>query len=187
MPRGKMLDTFEAAEKAGPYDEYPVLTGEVDPQLHLSRNDRPQPFYLTCEKDCVLVQMSGNAFVDMRDSSVLRFKLVPGDYAYIPGGTPHRITPTQDSAQYRYKARDAGLEAISFYCSACDGLLYRETWDTSGEVPQAAYLRVTERFNGEPELRTCAGCAHESPPIDLRGFRWRQIAEELSQEEESAW
>src|SRR5262252_2071864 len=63
MNRSRALSIFQEAKAAGPYDEYPVLPPDIDPQLHLSRNDRPQPFFLICEHDCVLTQMSGRATV----------------------------------------------------------------------------------------------------------------------------
>ncbi len=185
-----MLDTFEAAKESGPYDEYPVLPAGIDPQLHLSLNDRPQPFHLVCEKDTVLVQMSGKAKVEMRDSSVLSFNLVPGDYAYIPAGTPHRILPSEPSIQYRYKAEHCGLEAASFYCESCGELLLQDTWDTAVELPQAAYLRVVETFNGDEALRKCTKCSTVQAPVGLAGYRWREIVDELSApqvETEAAW
>lgn len=189
MPRRRMLDTFDTAKDLGPYDEYPVLSEQVDPQLHLSVNDRPQPFHLTCEKDCMLVQMSGKARLELRDSSVLFFDLVPGDYAYVPAGTPHRIIPSEPSIQYRYKAEHAGLEAVTFYCEACGTSLLKDTWDTAEELPQAAYLRVSSAFSADAALRRCTHCAHENPPVDLTGYRWREIVEELNspQAEEAAW
>lgn len=189
MPRGRMLLTFEAAKHSGPYDEYPVLVSGVDPQLHLSRNDRRQPFHVTCEKDTMLVQMSGQARVEFVDSSVRMFKMVPGDYIYVPGGTPHRIDPIEVSVQYRYKAEDAGLEAVSLYCDGCGELLFRETWHTSEEVPQRAYHRIVTRFNSEPNLRSCDSCGHTAEPVDLTDFRWQQIADELEagEEAEAAW
>ena len=54
MVRKRAFNIFQQAREAGPYDEYPVLPAEIDPQLHLSRNDRPQPFFLICERDTVL-------------------------------------------------------------------------------------------------------------------------------------
>lgn len=180
MPRRRMLDTFDTAKDLGPYDEYPVLTEGVDPQLHLSVNDRPQPFHLTCEKDCVLVQMSGKARLEMRNSSVLYFNLVPGDYAYVPAGTPHRILPSEPSIQYRYKAEHAGLEAATFYCDACGTVLLKDTWDTAEELPQAAYLRAVTTFNADESVRQCAQCRHSNPAIDMNGYRWGAIVEELS-------
>ena len=188
MPRRRMLDTFDTAKELGPYDEYPVLSEGVDPQLHLSVNDRPQPFHLTCEKDCVLVQMSGKARVEMRDSSVLYFNLVPGDYAYVPAGTPHRIVPSEPSIQYRYKAEQAGLEAVSFYCDACGTVLLKDTWDTAEELPQTAYLRVVTAFNADESVRHCSRCGHAAAPVDLTGYRWGAIAEELAAPQtEEAW
>ena len=189
MPRRRMLDTFDTAKDLGPYDEYPVLSEGVDPQLHLSVNDRPQPFHLTCGKDCILVQMSGKARLEMRDSSVLHFNLVPGDYAYVPAGTPHRIVPSEPSIQYRYKAEHAGLEAATFYCDACGTMLLKDTWDTADEVPQAAYLRVVTTFNADESVRRCSHCGHANPAVDLAGYRWQAIVEELAEpaEAEAAW
>lgn len=190
MARRRMLDTFEAAKEAGPYDEYPVLPSGIDPQLHLSRNDRPQPFHLICEKDCVLVQMSGLARVEMRDSSVLFFDLVPGDYAYVPAGTPHRIVPSESSIMYRYKAENAGLEATAFYCTRCPTLLAKDTWDTAVELPQAGYLRSVEAFNADETKRRCDQCSSVEAPVDLSDYRWAAIVEELSAAEaepENAW
>lgn len=187
MPRKHMLDTFEAAAAAGPYDEYPVLIAGVDPQLHLSRNDRPQPFHLTCEKDTILVQMSGAARVEMANGAVRYFDLVPGDYAYVPAGTAHRIVPGEPSIMYRYKAEVAGLEAASFHCEDCGQTLLEETWDTAEELPQAAYLRIVESFNTDEALRTC-NCGTVHPVVDLAGYRWKEIAGELTETEtESAW
>ena len=189
MPRRRMLDTFDTAKDLGPFDEYPVLSEGVDPQLHLSVNDRPQPFHLTCEKDCVLVQMSGKARLEMRDSNVLHFNLVPGDYAYVPAGTPHRIVPSEPSIQYRYKAEHAGLEAVTFYCDACGTMLMKDTWNTAEEVPQAAYLRATTTYNADDSVRSCAHCGHANAAVNLDGYRWRQIADELAagETEEAAW
>lgn len=187
MPRKHMLDTFEAAQDAGPYDEFPVLIAGVDPQLHLSRNDRPQPFHLTCEKDTILVQMSGAARVEMVNGAVRYFDLVPGDYAYVPAGISHRIVPSAVSIMYRYKAEQSGLESATFHCVKCDDVLLQETWDTGAELPQAAYLRIVQSFNADDALRTC-GCGEHHAAIDLAGYRWQAIVDELSAvETESAW
>jgi hypothetical protein len=182
MPRRRMLDTFEAARRAGPYDDYPVLPAGIDPQLHLSRNDRPQPFHLVCAKDCMIVQMTGNATVEFHDSTVLKFHLNPGDYVYVPAGTPHRIMPEGVAVQYRYKAEHGGLEAVAFYCEACSGPLHRDTFDTAEEIPQRAYLRAVQAFNGSADQRTCARCGHVHALVDLQGYRWNAIADELAEE-----
>jgi 3-hydroxyanthranilate 3,4-dioxygenase len=174
-----MLNTFKQAVDAGPYDEYPVLPPGVDPQLFLSRNDRPQPFYLVCEKDTMLIQMSGTGVVEFRDSSVNFFKTAPGDHIYVPAGTPHRITPNGVAIQYRYKAEQSGLEAVAWYCLHCGAALHRETWDTGDVLPQEGYLRATTAFNTDSAKRTCAACGHVHPTIDLDAFRWATIAREL--------
>ena len=88
MDRKRMLNGFKAAAEAGPYDEFPVLVPEVDPQVYLSRNDRPQPFYLICEKDTLLAQMAGTGRLFMKYSPVTVEPMQPGDFVYIPAGTP---------------------------------------------------------------------------------------------------
>lgn len=178
MSRKRMLHTFKEAADCGPYDEYPVLPPEVDPQLHLSRNDRPQPFFLVCEKDCVLIQMSGKGKVEFRDSSVLWQAMVPGDFIYVPARTPHRILPEETSVQYRYKARLAGLEAVCWYCPECGKRIALDAWDTAIELPQTGYLRAVREFNADAARRRCA-CGYEHPVIDLAPYRWEQVAEEL--------
>jgi len=179
MPRSRMFDTFREAPAFGPFDEYPVLSPGVDPQLHLSRNDRPQPFYLICGKDSVLVQMSGGATVHFKLSDVLRYRLRTGDFVYIPAGTPHCIVPEGIALNYRYKAERAGLEGVAWYCPRCDAEIHRDVWDTEVELPQEGYARASAAFNRDPALRACPACGVEHPPLDLHGFRWTDIAREL--------
>jgi 3-hydroxyanthranilate 3,4-dioxygenase len=176
-----MLHTFKEATDRGPYDEYPVLPPDVDPQLHLSRNDRPQPFFLICEKDCVLIQMSGKGKVEFRDSSVLWQPMVPGDFIYVPARTPHRIVPEEPSVQYRYKARNAGFEAVCWYCPHCGKRIAIDQWDTAEELPQDAYLRAVRGFNADAASRRCA-CGFEHPAVDLAPYRWEKIARELKED-----
>jgi hypothetical protein len=182
MTRKRMLNTFKEAEAAGPYDEYPVLPPDIDPQLHLSRNDRPQPFFLICEKDTVLVQMAGRCRVELRDSSVLWWDAVPGDFLYIPGGTPHRIVPDGLAIHYRYKAQASGLEGVRWYCTGCDSRVAEEIWDTAEMLPQEGYLEAVRRFNASPSARMCRHCGSEHPAIDLAPYRWEVIARELRDE-----
>ena len=180
MNRSRALSIFQEAKEAGPYDEYPVLPPDIDPQLHLSRNDRPQPFFLICEHDCVLTQMSGRATVFFKDANVLRFALRPGDFVYVPAGTPHRILPETESIQIRYKAREAGGEGAAWYCDKCGEEPWRSEWNTADELPQNGYWKSCEAFNQEVAHRTCTGCGTVAPTIDLNGFRWREVATELS-------
>jgi 3-hydroxyanthranilate 3,4-dioxygenase len=95
MKRKARFDTFKEAPSRGNYDEFPMLELGIDPQVHLSRNTVPQPFFLICEQDTVLAQLSGEARVEFRNSSVNFFRMVLGDYVYVPAGTPHRILPKE--------------------------------------------------------------------------------------------
>ena len=174
-----MLNGFRAAAEVGPYDEFPVLAPGIDPQVYLSRNDRPQPFYLICEKDSLLVQMAGTGRLLMKYSPVLWEPMQPGDFVYVPAGTPHRYVPTTESLQTRYKADPAGLEGVGWFCEACGTEIAREEWDTAERVSQAAYWQACETFNARPERRTCPNCGEVHPVVDLRGVRWQAIATQL--------
>jgi mannose-6-phosphate isomerase-like protein (cupin superfamily) len=183
MKRRRMFPAFKAALEAGNYSDLPELPAAVDPQVYLSRNSVPQPFHLVCGKDTVLVQMSGEAVVHLRDSSVNRFNLVPGDHVYVPAGTPHRVIPLTESVQLRYKAPKAGLEGVVWFCEHCGRELAGADWDTSVVVPQRAYLQACAAFNESDDLRTCRGCGAEHPSIDLGLFAaWDEIATALEAE-----
>jgi hypothetical protein len=179
MDRRRMLNAFKAAAELGPYDEFPVLVPGINPQVYLSRNTCPQPFYLVCERDSLLVQQAGTARVHFKHSSVLWHDLGPGDVAYVPAGTPHRFVPTTESLVARYKAEPAGLEGVAWYCDACGNELARVEWDTAEELPQEGYLRAGQTFNADGRLRTCARCGAVHPAIDLSAFRWQALADEL--------
>ncbi|MDH3235214.1 MAG: AraC family ligand binding domain-containing protein [Alphaproteobacteria bacterium] len=180
-PRGKqMFHTFKEAAKAGPHDEYPMLPPGVDPQLHLSRNDRPQPFHLICGKDCVLVQMSGRAKVHFAEGPVRYHTATPGDFIYVPAGTPHRVVPEEEGVQYRYKAADAGLEGVAWYCGTCGAEVHRHVWDTEKTVPQRGYAEACDDFNGSDHRRTCGTCNTVHDKVEFDTARWREIAEEYS-------
>ena len=177
--RRPMFYTFKEAARGGAYDEMPMLPAGIDPQLHLSRNEADQPFWLILEKDSVLVQMSGAARVEMRDGPVLWEDIVPGDFLYIPGGTPHRIKPKEPSVMYRFKAEQAGLEAVAWYCEQCHAQLYRRLWDTAQELPQDGYQKSCLEFNSHVQHRTCGACGTVHPDIKLNDYRWTAIAAEL--------
>ena len=179
MAGSMMFLTFKEAAAAGPYDETPMLPPAVDPQLHLSRNDRVQPFHLVCGKDCVLVQMSGRGKVRFAEGGVRYFRLEPGDFVYVPAGMPHRIEPDTESVQYRYKAREAGLEAVAWFCTACEAPLWRRTFDTAITVPQEAYADACAAFNADAARRACRSCGAVHPAVEFPGERWRQIAKDI--------
>ena len=178
MPRKRMLLTFKEALARGPYDEFPVLPEEVDPQLHLSRNDRAQPFFLECGKDTVIVQMSGTGQVEFRDASVNVFDLEPGDHVYVPAGTLHRLLPADVSITYRYRARLPGPERLIWLCERCGSEVFRHAYDGDAIVVQLAYADGCDAFNAEP--RTCGNCGTTHPPVDVRPYRWREVAADVA-------
>ncbi len=187
MPRKPRFAAFDEASRRGPYDEYPMLPAGVDPQICLSRNDRPQPFFLICEHDTVLVNMSGTGRVEFPAGPVRYHPVVSGDFVYVPSGTPHRMVPESECVQLRYKAEHPGLEAVAWYCEGCGAELAREVWDTAVEIPQEGYLRACQRFNTDAVRRTCASCGRIHDGIDLSPYRWEAVAAEVREDmEESA-
>ena len=182
MPRNHNIMTFASTGEAGPYDERPMLPDALDLQIHLSKNDRPQPFFLICQHDTVLFAMSGDGHVEYKDASVLRHSYEVGDHLYVPAGVPHRIIPKSESIQYRYKLPETELEGVAWYCEGCGAALYREVWEIAAEMPQEAYLRIASAFNADPKQRTCGACAAVHPTIDLAPFRWSELARELKAE-----
>lgn len=183
MDRRRMLHTFKTAREVGDYEEVPVFPTKVDPQLYLSRNTVPQPFYLICGKDTVVAQMSGTADMYLKDSSVNRFHMVVGDHVYVPAGTPHRVIPSEECVQLRYKARSAGLEGLAWYCPGCDDELHRVEWDTATTVSQQVYHDACVAFNDDESLRRCTGCGAQHPRVDLAPFAaWQPLAQQLSEE-----
>jgi 3-hydroxyanthranilate 3,4-dioxygenase len=182
MPRKKTFQTFREARKIGAYAERPMLPDETHIQVHLSRNDRPQPFYLICEKDTMLLAMSGTGRVQFKEASVRDFPLAPGDCVYVPAGAPHRLVPDGESVILRYLPREPGLEGVAWYCEACETALWRHVWDSSGAVAQTQFHTAVETFNGSADHRTCSRCGTLHPTIDPAPFAWPALAEELAAE-----
>ncbi|MBN9080291.1 MAG: hypothetical protein BGP04_18660 [Rhizobiales bacterium 62-17] len=185
MRRKNRADLFAEATSRGNYDEMPILELGIDPQLHLSRNEVVQPFFLICEHDCVLVQMSGSARIEFRDASVNYFDLALGDFVYVPGGTPHRLLPREASVHLRYKADDPGLEAVAWFSEETGREISRVTFDCATELPQEGYLRACELFNATPSMRTCPATGKVLPPIDLTPFNWQDLAQDIRASEKS--
>ncbi len=184
--RKKTFQTWREAAKLGPYDEMPMLPDDKQVQVHLSKNDRPQPFYLICGKDSLLSLMSGAAKVEFKGTAIDHFALTPGSFVYVPAGAPHRIVPAETSVMMRYKQMHAGLEGVAWYCDNCDAETYREVWDTAATVSQMKYNEVTSRFAADASLRTCRHCGSTHPAPDLEGFRWSEVAREIAAESSAA-
>lgn len=179
IERKRFLNIFPLAEESRSYDERPLVLEHIDPQLYLSRDTVAQPFFLICEKDTVLAAMSGDADVDFRDCSVLRHRFSSGDFVYVPAGTPHRIVPRQPSLHVRYKAREAGLEAVAWYCDMCGTERHRIEWNTADELPQEAYARACDHYEATIAETRCVKCADVAPHLDLGDIRWEAIAKAL--------
>jgi len=159
-----------------------MLPDDKQVQVHLSKNDRPQPFYLICGKDTVLSLMSGAAKIEFKGTGIDNFAMKPGSFVYVPAGTPHRIVPTGSSVMMRYKQMHAGLEGVTWYCDNCDAEIYREVWDTAKTLSQLKYQEVCSRFANDAALRRCRQCGSTHPPPDLAGFRWSEVAREIAAE-----
>ncbi|HVI00909.1 MAG TPA: hypothetical protein VM869_19465 [Enhygromyxa sp.] len=179
LARKKTFVVFREAEKLGPYDERPMLPESIQTQVYLSRNDRPQPFYLICEKDTVLAVFAGTGTVELQLSETRRFPLEPGDHIYVPAGTPTRLVPTTESIIMRYKAQQPGLEAVAWYCPSCDHELFRHTFDTARTFEQEGYLEGCRNFNEDPARRRCGECGSEHPSVSLDGYRWEELSQQL--------
>ena len=168
--------TFADAVDCGNYDERPVLPKDVDLQLMLSRNDRPQPFHLICEHDSVLAVMAGEGRVEFEGSAIRHYRYSVGDYIYVPAGTPHRMVPEAESILYRYKLPESQLEGVAWYCEECGSEIHRDVWELAEELPQEGYQRACKEFNAESSARTCPQCGVIHPEIDLSGTRWAEVA-----------
>jgi len=182
MPRKKTFQAFKEAGLAGPYDERPMLPDDVHVQMCLSRNDRPQPFHLICEKDTLLALLRGEGQVEFKSTSVSSFALEFGDHVYVPAGVPHRIVPSGECVVLRYTAQQPGLEGAAWYCEHCGAELWRSVWDTAVTLSQEGYTAACEQFNRSNDLRHCASCSSDRTAIDLTPYRWREIAAEIRSE-----
>ncbi|MCX4243743.1 cupin domain-containing protein [Paraliomyxa miuraensis] len=177
LPRKKTFMVFREAARLGAYDERPMLPADVQTQVYLSRNDVPQPFFLVCEKDTVIAVFSGEGQVQLRATSVRTFPLEPGDHVYVPAGVPTRLVPRTESVILRYKAREAGLEGVAWYCDACEEVeLHRHVFDTEHTLAHEGYLAGCRSFNAEPARRRCSRCERVHPPVALEGYRWEELA-----------
>jgi mannose-6-phosphate isomerase-like protein (cupin superfamily) len=178
--RKKTFQVWREAGKVGAHAEMPMLPDDKQVQVHLSKNDRPQPFYLICGKDSLLALMSGAGKVEFKGIGVDHLALTPGSFVYVPAGAPHRIIPTEASVMLRYKQMQAGLEGVAWYCESCDEEIYRAVWDTATTLSQLKYEEVSSHFAADASLRTCRHCGSIHAAPDLEGFRWSEAAREIA-------
>jgi hypothetical protein len=179
IKRGRYQNVFELALEVGPWDERPVAPPFADPQVYMSRGSGAQPFFLICAKDTVVMQITGSADVQFRYTGLRHTRLEIGDMLYVPAGTPCRIEPREESIHLRYKAINPGLEGAAWFCPSCDAEVWRYEFDAELAPVHQGYLDACRAFNAEPRHRTCGVCQAVLPAIDIAGYRWAQIAEEL--------
>ena len=182
--RKNRVNLLRESRKLASFDEFPLLRPEVDPQVHASRNEVDQPFYLVCEKDTVVAQIRGASRLVFAGESVNYYDMEQGDFVYVPAGAPHRVLVQAPGEMIRYKASEPGLEAVRWLCERCGNQLDEYAWDNSSTLPQASYLAACERHNADEPRRQCAACGHRHDPIDLTPFQWDAVAESLSRVEE---
>jgi len=177
MARRRMLQAFEAAKDLANYADVPVMPIDVDPQITLARITEPQPFHLAFQEDTVIALMSGTARVELRDTNVNSWSMIPGDHVYVPAGTPHRFVPAEECVYIRYVANEPYFRAAVFSCAGCGAELDRLEWQQDLEVEQIAiYAELARRFNEDAERRTCAGCGAVAQEIALDRLGWQQAA-----------
>lgn len=73
-------------------------------------------------------------------------------------------------------------ESISLLCSACRAQLFIGHWDSTSpddarelDLPLPGVTepaKIMQRFNSEPELRTCKACGHQNAPFPLDRWGW---------------
>jgi len=181
LERKKTLNVFKEAQHAwGSYDDYPVGPAGTDPMPHLSRNRVPQPFFLVCAEDQVLIQMAGQGEILFKDIEPSRMRLQPGDSVYIPAGVPSRLVPQGENLQVRLAAEPPGPRAAAWYCEGCGDLVHAR--ELAGGIPQEQYWSAVQAFNADASLRTCAGCGRVHAPVDLGDIAWPAVAAALREE-----
>src|SRR5258708_29196647 len=70
IKRGRFQNVFDLAQEVGPWDERPVAPPFADPQAYMSRGSGPQPIFLICEKNTVVMQIVRTAGVELRYTRV---------------------------------------------------------------------------------------------------------------------
>ena len=179
IKRGRFQNMFDLADEVGSWDERLVAPPFADPQVAMSHGADPQPFFLVCEKDTLVVQYTGESDVDLRFTGTRQTHMEMGDMLYVPAGTPCRIVPREDSIYARIKAINPGLEGVSWFCPSCDVEVWRYEFDANTEFVQQGYLDGCQQFNADAARRTCRACQAVHAEVDISGFRWAQLIEEL--------
>ncbi|MCF6476405.1 hypothetical protein FAF44_49915 [Nonomuraea sp. MG754425] len=172
IKRGRFQNVFDLADEIGPWDERLVAPPYADPQVYMSRSAGPQPFFLICAKDTLVMQCSGTADVQLRHVGTRSTRLQIGDILYIPAGTPSRIEPREEAIHLRFKAIDPGLEAVAWFCASCEAEIWRYEFDAGSLPVQQGYVAGCRAFNAEVSHRTCGSCQAVHPQVDITRYDW---------------
>lgn len=176
--RRKTLNVLKDSTKTwGSFDDFPVAPAGVDPSPHLSRSTVPQPFHLVSSLDEVLITMSGEGEVRLRDEDRTVFHVGPGDVVYVPACVPCQIVPATELVQVRLKSTPPLQEAAAWFCEECDALVHSEEFVT--DLPQRAYWDALCGYNADPTRRTCPACGHVNPEVSKDGIEWEAVSEVL--------
>ncbi|MDP4505298.1 cupin domain-containing protein [Nonomuraea turcica] len=172
IKRARFQNVFDLAGEIGPWDETLVAPPFADPQVYMSRGSSPQPFFLICEKDTLLMQCTGIADVELRYTNMRHTRLEVGDILYIPAGTPCRIEPQEEAIHLRFKAITPGLEGVAWFCPSCDAEVWRHEFHAGALPVQQGYLDGCRAFNAEVGRRICDSCRTVHPQVDITGYSW---------------
>lgn len=183
ITRGRFQSVFDLAEEIGSWDERPVAPPFADPQVAMSHGSVPQPFFLICSKDTIVIQATGSADAHLRYTGVRHTRMEMGDMIYVPAGVPCRIEPREESLHLRFKAVTPGLEGIAWFCPGCDAEVWRHEFDAERMHVQQGYLDGCREFNADEALRTCGTCQTVHPPVDISAYRWAEVLEALRLDE----
>jgi 3-hydroxyanthranilate 3,4-dioxygenase len=184
--RKKTFHTLREAEKVGNYAEMPMLPDDRQIQVYVSKNDKPQPFYLICAKDSLVAFISGSGSIHFAGTTVNNLAGTAGSFFYVPAGVPHRIMPSEPSVTLRYKHRPATLEGVAWYCDDCGAEIYREVWDTAAAIEQDKYHEIASRFAAEPALRKCSKCGSVHPSPDISHLNWSEVAKQIAADRQTS-
>ncbi|MDP4511792.1 cupin domain-containing protein [Nonomuraea turcica] len=177
IKRARYQNVFDLAHEIGSWDERLVAPPFADPQVYMSRGASPQPFFLICEKDTLVMQCTGTADAELRYASMRNTRLEVGDLLYVPAGTPCRIVPREEAIHLRFKAINPGLEAVAWFCPSCDTEVWRYGFDAGSTPVQQGYMDGCQAFNAEVERRTCASCRAVHPHVDITRIDWARTSQ----------
>jgi hypothetical protein len=179
MQRSREFNVLAVGLEARSCDEWPLVPDGVEPQVDISRNTVPEPFFHVFDHDTVIVGMAGSGRVDLHDTNVLWEPIQPGDFVYIPAGAPSRIVPDDALLTIRFTGDARARQTCAWFCEQCGVEQYRFTWDATTARPQNGFIAATGAYAQERAGVGCDRCGAAMPALDLSSFRWAELAAQL--------